>query len=278
MEMKSIPGLIVMAAIAIILVGSLMMPVITDAIDGEQDTFTNGTDYAEYYSGDCTIVVTPTSVTFNGEALTLASYKTYVSGDSMTIISSAGTISILCQNTSKITVNNSSITYTITVEDGTATINNGTTDVATFDCNGFYMHSSTPTAKVFQDWGRGIYYNSLADVFSTTLNGTAYCAMSGGKVYINGTEADSFSITSGTAAASGYDNLNLSSGAVVVACSLGSNSYNTTYYTAVCDANVSATVSGTVETGAIAMLLLAIPPMIIIAIVVAFVMKMSKND
>lgn len=265
-------NLVLLATVGIIIMGVVLVPVINDITDGDKDTFTNGTNYMTYYEGDATLTFTSSGVTMGTEELADVS-GIYLYGETIYTYGITNGIAIAYQGQSASIQIADDSEYTMTVTDGTATLNDGTDDVATFDCPGFYIVSEDPTNTVVASPTTAKYFNNIEDVtFSYARYGMFY-HFEDGKLYVNGVETD-YTIDSGYSETEGYKDLYNSTGNFVL--TVGGNSV-TASMNYLWSANVTGTVEGSEPSSAEISLYYVIPTILIMAIVLAAV-RIFRRD
>lgn len=275
MENGKLVSMIIVAAIGIIMVGSILVPVIQDSIDGEHDSYSNGTSYMEYYTGDSVLEITASGVSMDNTALTSsAAGGVYVYGETILAYVNASTTVVMFSDQAITTVSGDD-EYTITISDGTATLNDGTSDVGTTDCDGFYIVSSEATDTVVRAGTAGIYFNDLSDLRATLIP-SAYSTyiLKDGKLYNKDTDT-AYTAVSGYAAVDGYDDLYLTSSNLTFTTSNGDILMSTPY---LCSANVEGTIEGTAQDGTTASLMTTIPIFVILSFIMGFIALIRTRD
>lgn len=269
---NKIVGCILGATVGIILISSMLMPILNDAAVGETDRFVNNSTYVEYYTDDAVLTITSEGVSIDGVALTPASGNYFVS-DNISAISAGNTVYLYYAGiTSMITVNTA---YTITITDGVATINNGTDDIATLDCPGLYIHSSTETDNVSSLQGTERYINGISDIRRCQIVNDVFYSLIDGKLYANGVET-AFTISSGINAVEGYDNLYKTTGALVLDLT-DSDTSITLNFGYVLPHSIVGVVSDTAPSAGIVALYFSIPAILIIAIFAVIVRVYARD-
>ena len=261
--------LVITATIGIILTCALLMPIINEYADGEQDTFTNGNTYMQYDTADSMISITKTKVSVDGTQID-GRNGFYVISNNFFVYASSGSNHLAYLGGSDITLGDSA-EYTVTIADGSATINNGTTDVETVDCSGFYMKSDTATDYVIKTASSGIFYKDIGSLMCVEMFSTNFYALYDGKLYINGVDTE-YTVSSGSSAVDGYDGLYSTSANLALATE---STTVTMSYQYIAPANVEATVTGSDDTPS-THIIAAIPIIVIVGLILILIPR--RND
>lgn len=198
----NIANLAIVLTIGVILVGSLMMPVISDATKEVRSTYTNGTASSPHYdSGAIAFSIELASgpvLTINGETEDTTAFADY------TILAATDTLVVFWRSTGALHVwESGGVAHTYGAgsydfEDGTITQTIGST-TSTFAYNALYTYS-TNGEYVYVPYTAAPYVSSQLDDFYALgyKSGTSLSVYNNGTVYVNGVVSTTTTITADT--------------------------------------------------------------------------------
>lgn len=261
--------LIITLVVGIILTGALLAPIIQDQTNGEEVVKDNGTAYVKYDSGPHVVDCNLGTVTIDGEPA-INTLRFYLISEAFSLWRSGSTLFIEAETTVSIAAYH----YTITINDGSAVINDGTSDVATYSCPGIWIPTTEVSEYVLNN--SAPYVDSINDVsFSLlTRNPDTYYFVTDGKVFKNGVLSDTCTYQASLTEVEGLDDVyQLGNGTI----DDNGNSVATNGSVYIVPKTVEGIVSGSDE-GQVVTLLAVIPVLVIVALLIYAVRAVSYKD